>query len=72
MDRLKDEFGDQMRFVHLEFEDPVNRAVVRKYAVNGFPYVLILDARGQVIKRRGGNLRPAFYRQDIEDALASR
>ncbi len=71
MDRLKDEFGDRMRFVHLEFEDPINRAVVRKYAVNGFPYVLILDARGQVIKRRGGNLRPAFYRQDIEDALAS-
>ncbi len=72
MDRLKEEFGGRMRFVHLEFEDPINRAIVRKYAINGFPYVLILDTQGQVVKRRGGNLNPALYRKDVENALGSR
>lgn len=58
-----------MRFVRIDFDDPENRALVRKYAISGVPYVLMLDGQGKVIKRRGGNLNPALYRQDVLAAL---
>lgn len=61
-----------MRFVRVDFDDPDNRALARQYAISGVPYVLMLDARGEVIKRRGGNLNPALYRLDVLAALAQR
>jgi thiol-disulfide isomerase/thioredoxin len=70
--RLEEEFGDRMRFVRVDFDDPDNRALARKYAINGVPYVLMLDGQGKVIRRRGGNLNPAFYRQDVLAALAEK
>jgi len=72
VDRLEAEFGDQMRFVRVDFDDPENRALVRQYAINGVPYVLMLDGQGKVIKRRGGNLNPALYRQDVIAALSQK
>ena len=72
MDRLEAEFGDQMRFVRVDFDDPENRALVRQYAINGVPYVLMLDGQGKVNKRRGGNLNPTLYRQDVIAALSQK
>lgn len=61
-----------MRFVRIDFEDPDNRALVRQYAISGVPYVVMLDGQGKVTRRRGGNLNPALYRQDVLAALAQR
>ncbi len=61
-----------MRFVRVEFDDPENRDMVRKYAITGVPYVLMLDGQGKVTRRRGGNLNPALYRQDVLAALAQK
>ena len=70
--RLEEEFGDRMRFVRIDFDDPDNRALVRQYAISGVPYVVMLDGQGKVTRRRGGNLNPALYRQDVLAALAQR
>ncbi len=61
-----------MTFTRIEYDDPANRELVRKYAINGVPYVLMLDANGQVARRRGGNLNPSIYRADVIAALGAR
>jgi len=58
-----------MRFQHIEYDDPANRDIVRRYGINGVPYVVILNAEGTVVRRRGGALRPEVYQADIETAL---
>lgn len=61
-----------MRFLRIDYDDPNSRTLVRRYAVSGVPYTVMIDAGGAVIRRRGGNLNPALYRDDVLAALAGR
>ena len=60
-----------MSFTRVDFDDPLNRALVRDYRISGVPYVVLLDGDGNIVKRRGGNLNPGVYRADVLAVLGA-
>ncbi len=49
-----------------------NPGLVRQYGIRGFPTVLIMDRRGEVLYRTGYHAGgPVAYLKDLEDSLAA-
>ncbi|MCS7055930.1 MAG: thioredoxin family protein [Thermoflexales bacterium] len=64
--RLREEFKDDVIFVSYDVDAPASRDVVRQYRISGVPTFIILDGKQEVISRFSGGFGYADMKQKLE------
>ncbi|BCX05767.1 MAG: hypothetical protein KatS3mg053_3705 [Candidatus Roseilinea sp.] len=64
--RLREEFKDEVIFVSYDVDAPASRDIVRQYRVAGVPTFIILDGKQEVISRFSGGFGYADMKQKLE------
>jgi hypothetical protein len=49
---LEEKYGDRVKFVYLDIDDPLNNAIKRKLSVGWPPVFYFVDGNGNVLDRR--------------------
>lgn len=71
MDRLKDEFGNQIEFVDLNYDDPSLNPVRDQYGITNRSQYALVNTNGEVIKRWFGYIDEADVAGELESFLAN-
>lgn len=69
MDRLTDQFGDQIEFVILDFDVEETQSIRRQYGITGQAQYLLVDAAGEVQHRWYGVLDEATVSAVLTELL---
>ena len=64
--RLRDEFKDQVIFISYDVDAPASRDIVRQYRISGVPTFVILNDKQEVISRFVGGFGYADMKRKLE------
>jgi thioredoxin 1 len=67
VDEMKELYGDQVNFWYVDIDNPGSRPLNREYRVQFVPYVVLLNAEGELV----GTLEGLQTRDTIEEAVLS-
>ena len=74
VDGLEDDFGDQVKFVRLDFDDAVQGKEARALGVNAHPAFMLIRANGDVQVRFAGEIArtklAAAIKQLLDDSAS--
>ena len=69
VDRLEEEYVDQVKFAPTNIDTEEGQTLMRKYVVTGTPTLLIANSAGDVLFRRSGGTTYTLLKEAIEVAL---
>lgn len=70
MNGVKAKYLSQIKFADLDFYDDRNKALVRQFGANYHPYFVLVDGKGQTVKRWFGAVSAAEFEANFKVALA--
>ncbi|HEX2916384.1 MAG TPA: thioredoxin fold domain-containing protein [Chloroflexia bacterium] len=63
---LKQQYGNRLKFVNLDFDDRTNESLEQKYKVNAHPTFIIVDGQGNLVKRWVGIVPADEFKRELE------
>ncbi|HHB90120.1 MAG TPA: thioredoxin [Anaerolineae bacterium] len=66
---LEAKYGHQIAFVFIDREAPENQEIVRKYGIRSQPVFILLDVKGNIVKRLDGPVPEDVLAEAIEAAI---
>ena len=69
LDEIKLEYGDSIRVELIDFNNPQNHRIIKKYFIKEIPAQIFLDEENNVFYRHTGLLRKKIIKQKIREKL---
>ncbi len=69
VDRLHEEFGEQVKFVRFNVDDPRSDDAKRLYRFRAQPQIVMLDANGTIAVSRVSGLTYLQLKEDLQSLL---
>ena len=69
LNEIKFEFGDSVRVEFIDFNEPRNHRIIKKYFIKEIPAQIFLDEENKIFYRHTGLLRKKNIQQKIKEKL---
>ena len=66
---LQTEFAGKIVFINVDFSNPAERGLIKKYKVTAVPTSIFFDGNGKAVDRKVGPKRPDEYRDTLAQLL---
>lgn len=66
---LQPEFADKIVFINVDFNDPAEKGLIRKYKVTAVPTSIFFDGHGKPVDKKVGQKPPDEYRDTLAQLL---